>query len=359
MRGGRRPGTPRPAPRPSGTAPRTPSQAGPPRVTCVCWRIVSETSTRYGSVVPAERQAATVRVVPGEDGGAEARDVEAGADAPARSSDASLPRRLAFDQPAHPGPGRPRPARAGRSRRRRTRGTPWPPSAPSRSVSSTTIGEPARRSRVAVAADQPLARPTTPGGDVEAGVIPRRHPAAVDAALGVRRDVVERQQQAGEVAERRGQPAALVDRSHRVALEVDEDEPAGRPEELSEMEVAVDPGQQRFVPGHPGSAAARAPRAGRGSPAPRRGSRPRHRVRRRGDRVASPSALARASACHAARSAGSAAAARTPRRRRAPARVAWSRATVARARRRPRSRTRARRRRARRSSRSAARRSIS
>ena len=56
--------------------------------------------------------------------------------------------------------------------------------------------------------------------------------------------MVEGQQQAGHVTERRLEPAAVLQRSERIALEVDEHEAFRRPQDLAEMEVAVDPGQQ-------------------------------------------------------------------------------------------------------------------
>ncbi len=57
--------------------------------------------------------------------------------------------------------------------------------------------------------------------------------------------MVEREQQAGDVAERRRRAAAVLDRAHRLALEVDEDEPVRRPQDLAEVEVAVDAAQER------------------------------------------------------------------------------------------------------------------
>ena len=67
----------------------------------------------------------------------------------------------------------------------------------------------------------------------------------VRAPRGAARDVVERPQHRGDVAQRGVQTPALLDRPQRLALEVDDAIAVVGDQELAQVEVGVDPHHQR------------------------------------------------------------------------------------------------------------------
>src|SRR5690606_23776190 len=79
-----------------------------------------------------------------------------------------------------------------------------------------------------------------PLGEQPLPLAARLHSAPLDRIIeaGVGR-VIERTQQAGDIGERRALEAALRERPRGLALEIDDDEIAPRPQRLAEVVIAV------------------------------------------------------------------------------------------------------------------------